>query len=387
MKKLITGALPVVLLLVLIASFLQFGPLGLLKTAFPPVETIAFERVVLEKDKITAYIINDGPGEVTVSQVLINDAYNQFRITQSTLKHLEKAVVRMDYPWFETLPLSIKLVSSSGLTFEKEIKVATPTPVPDARYILSFAVIGLYVGVIPVFLGLLWLPFLRNLSRRWYDFFLSLTVGLLVFLLIDALEGALELTSEIPQTLQGVSLITIGFFLPYLTLLAISKRGSIDVTKKGVIGHTLRLSYMIALGIGLHNMGEGLAIGSAFSVGEITLGSLLVIGFMMHNLTEGIAIVAPITRHKEDNILRHLITLGLIAGGPTIIGAWIGGFAFSQLWSLIFLSVGVGAIFHVVVEIIKYMKKETATTIFTFTNVGGFFAGLFVMYATGLFVI
>src|SRR3989338_775958 len=224
MKRLITGVLPVVLLLVLIASFLQFGPLGLLKTAFPPVETIAFEKIILEKVKIIAHIINDGPDDVTISQVLVNDAYNQFHITQSTLKHLEKGVVRMDYPWSETLPLSIKLVSSSGLTFEKEIEVATPTPVPDARYIMSFAVIGLYVGVIPVFLGLLWLPFLRNLSRRWYDFFLSLTVGLLVFLLIDALEGALELTTEVPQTLQGVSLITIGFFLPYLILQAISKR-------------------------------------------------------------------------------------------------------------------------------------------------------------------
>ncbi|MBI2085295.1 MAG: metal transporter [Candidatus Aenigmarchaeota archaeon] len=386
MRKLIIGVLPVVLLVLLIASFLQFGPLGLLKTAFPPVETVAFEKVVLEKDKIAVSIINDGPDEVTISQVLINDAYNQFHITQSTLKHLEKAVIYLEYPWSEMLPLRIKLVSSSGVTFEKEIPVATPTPVPDSRYIISFALIGLYVGVIPVFLGLLWLPLLKNLSRRWYDFFLSLTVGLLIFLLIDALEGAFELAAEIPQTLQGVSLIAIGVFLPYLTLLAIGKKDSIDADNKSAISHTLRLSYMISLAIGLHNMGEGLAIGSAFSVGEITLGSLLVIGFMMHNVTEGIAIIAPIAKQKGENTLKHLLTLGLIAGGPTIIGAWIGGFVFSQLWSLLFLSVGVGAILYVVVEIVKFMKRDAPTTIFTFTNIAGFLSGLFIMYVTGLFV-
>ncbi|MBI4177266.1 MAG: metal transporter [Candidatus Aenigmarchaeota archaeon] len=386
MNKLVAGALPVVLLAVLIASFLQFGPLGLLKTAFPPVEAVAFEKVVLEDGRIIAYVMNDGPDEVTISQVMVNDAYNKFQATKSTLKRLEKTIVYIDYPWAETLPLSIKLVSSSGLTFEKEIAVATPTPVPDFRYITSFAMIGLYVGVIPVFLGLLWLPFLRNLSRKWYDFFLSLTVGLLVFLLIDAFEGSLELSSEMPQALQGVGIITIGFFLPYLALLAISRRDSASAVKKTVAGHTLKLSYMIALGIGLHNMGEGLAIGSAFSIGEITLGSLLIAGFMLHNLTEGIAIVAPITKHKSENVLRHLLVLGLIAGGPTIIGAWIGGFAFSQFWSLLFLSIGVGAIFYVIVEVLKYMGNGPQTTLFTPTNVAGFLAGLLIMYATGLLV-
>lgn len=385
MNKLFAGVLPVALLLVLIASFLQFGPLGLLKTAFPPVETVAFEKVVLEKGRITAHVMNDGPDEVTVSQVMVNDAYNKFQITKNTLKRLEKAVIYIDYPWADTLPLSIKLVSSSGLTFEKKIDVATTTPLPDLRYAFSFAMTGLYVGVIPVFLGLLWMPFLRELSRKWYDFFLSLTVGLLVFLLIDALEGSFKLASEIPQTLQGVSVITIGFFLPYLVLLAISKRDA-GLIKKDAIGHAFRLSYMIALGIGLHNMGEGLAIGSAFSVGEMSLGSLLVIGFMLHNLTEGIAIIAPITKHNDKSIVKHLVMLGLIAGGPTIIGAWIGGFAFSQFWSLLFLSIGVGAIFYVIVEIMKYMERGSQTTLFTFSNVAGFLTGLLVMYVTGLFV-
>jgi zinc transporter ZupT len=237
----------------------------------------------------------------------------------------------------------------------------------------------------PVFLGLLWLPFLRSLDRKGYDFFLSLTVGLLVFLAVDAFEGAIKLSGEVAVAFQGVALIAIGFFLSLFTLTAIGEKASIDVTKKGVLEHALRLSYMIALGIGIHNLGEGLAIGSAYSIGEVALGSLLVIGFMMHNLTEGIAIVAPIARHKEGEI-KHLVQLGLIAGGPTIIGAWIGGFAFSNLSALFFLAVGAGAILHVVIEITKHMKKESEETIFTFTNVLGFFIGLLIMYVTGLFV-
>ncbi|MBI5227369.1 ZIP family metal transporter [Candidatus Micrarchaeota archaeon] len=379
------GILPVVLLAGLIWVFLAFGPLGLLKTGFPPVESISFEKLTLGKDVIMVEIINDGPDPVTISQVIVNDAYNKFEISQKTLNHLEKASIRIEYPWSEGLPLKVTLLTEDGLRFEKEIAVAIETPAFNFTYVTTFALLGIYVGVMPVFLGLLWLPFLRTLSRKWYDFFLSLTVGLLVFLAVDAFGGALELSGEVAIAFQGVALIVIGFFLSLFTLTAISERGSIDVTKKGVVGHALRLSYMIALGIGIHNLGEGLAIGSAYSIGEIALGSLLVIGFMMHNLTEGIAIVAPIAREKEGEI-KHLIQLGLIAGGPTIIGAWVGGFAFSNLSALFFLAVGAGAILHVVIEITKHMKKESSQTIFTFTNILGFFIGLLIMYVTGLFV-
>jgi zinc transporter ZupT len=381
-----SAILPVILLAALIAVFLAYGPLGILKTGFPPIESVSFEKVTLEPDVITVEIINDGPDPVTVSQVLVNDAYNKFEISSPTLNHLEKATIRVDYPWAEGLPLKVMLLSEDGVRFEKEIAVATETPKFGVQQATTFALLGLYVGVMPVFLGLLWLPFLRTLSRRWYDFFLCLTVGLLLFLAVDTIEGAFELADEVAVSFQGVVLIPMGFFFALLTLMAFGEKGSIDVTKKGVTEHALRLSYMIALGIGIHNLGEGLAIGSAYAVGEIALGSLLVIGFMMHNLTEGIAIVAPIAKHRWEDEIKHLVMLGLIAGAPTIAGAWIGGFAFSNLWSLIFLAIGAGAIVYVIIEITKHMKKESDETIFTFTNIFGFLAGMLIMYITGLFV-
>ncbi|MEW6722355.1 MAG: ZIP family metal transporter [Candidatus Micrarchaeota archaeon] len=384
--EIISAILPVVLLAGLIWVFLAYGPLGLLRTGFPPVESVSFERVVLEPDLIRIEIINDGPDPVTVSQVMVNDAYNTFEIDRRTLAHLEKAGIRIEYPWAEGLPLTVTLITEDGLRFEKEIPVATETPRFGMQQASTFALLGLYVGVMPVFLGLLWLPFLRTLSRRWYDFFLSLTVGLLLFLAVDTFEGAFELAGEVAASFQGVVLVPIGFFIALLSLMAFGEKGPIDVTKKGVTEHALRLSYMIALGIGIHNLGEGLAIGSAYAVGEIALGSLLVIGFMMHNLTEGIAIIAPIAKHRWQDEIRHLLMLGLIAGAPTIAGAWIGGFAFSNLWSLVFLSLGAGAIVYVVIEITKHMKKEGEGTIFTFTNVLGFLAGMMIMYVTGLFV-
>ncbi len=384
-KKVFSAILPVILLAVLVSLFLAYGPLGVFKKVFPPVESISFEKVILEKDLIVVEVINDGPDPVTISQVQVNDAYNTFSIDKRVLNRLEKASIQITYPWAEGLPLVITLLTEDGLTFSKEIAVATETPKFDVTYVSTFALLGVYVGVLPVFLGLLWLPFLRSLSRRWYDFFLSLTVGLLVFLAVDAFDEALKLSASVPTVFQGVALIAMGFFFSLFTLTAFAQKGSIDVTKKGIAKHALRLSYMVALGIGIHNLGEGLAIGSAYSVGEIALGSLLVVGFMVHNLTEGIVIVAPIARHNESGI-KHLVQLGLLAGGPTIIGAWIGGFAFSNLWAVLFLSIGAGAIVHVVVEVTKHMRNESEETIFTFTNTIGFFTGLLIMYVTGLFV-
>ncbi|MDO8553401.1 MAG: ZIP family metal transporter [Candidatus Micrarchaeota archaeon] len=381
-----SAILPVLLLVALVWIFLAYGPLGILKTAFPPIESVSFERIVLEQDSITIEIINDGPDSVTISQVLINDAYNRFDIDIQTINHLERAKIVMQYPWAEGLPLKITLLTADGLTFDKEIPVATESPKFGLTQLLTFTTLGIYVGVMPVFLGLLWLPFLKTLSKRWYDFFLALTIGLLVFLTADAIEGAFSLSSQVAASFQGSMLVPIGFFLALLILMAFGERDNdVDVTKTGVTKHTLRLSYMIALGIGVHNLGEGLAIGSAYAIGEIALGSLLVIGFMIHNLTEGIAIVAPIAKEKKNSI-KHLLLLGLLAGGPTIIGTWIGGFVFSNLWAVLFLSVGAGAIVYVILEVFKYMKKENPKSGYTFTNVAGFFLGVLIMYITGLLV-
>ncbi len=146
-------------------------------------------------------------------------------------------------------------------------------------------------------------------------------------------------------------------------------------------------AYQIALGIGLHNLGEGLAIGAAFALGEVALGVFLVVGFTLHNVTEGVGIAAPILRERPA--LRHFAWLALLAGAPAILGVWIGGFVYSPLWTTIFLAVGIGAIAQVVVEVTRIIIRGTARDgqpWLNWTTFGGVTAGIAIMYATALLI-
>ena len=144
--------------------------------------------------------------------------------------------------------------------------------------------LGIYAGVIPVFIGLLWLPFVRAIDRRWIDFFLSLTMGLLVFLAADAFGEAMETSGLVAGAFQGPALVLLGVVATPLILAALGRwRGGIRYERSA-----LQVATLIALGIGLHNLGEGLAIGASYATGEIALGTFLVIGFLLHNTTEGL---------------------------------------------------------------------------------------------------
>jgi zinc transporter ZupT len=146
----------------------------------------------------------------------------------------------------------------------------------------------------------------------------------------------------------------------------------------------LALAYMIAAGIGLHNLGEGLAIGAAYALGNVALGAFLIVGFTIHNTTEGFGVVAPVAR--EGVAWRHLLLMGLLAGAPTILGTWIGGFTYSAVWSVLFLALGAGAIFQVVWELLKLMARDAREGASSVMNVVGLLLGLAIMYATGLLV-
>jgi len=142
---------------------------------------------------------------------------------------------------------------------------------------------------------------------------------------------------------------------------------------------------LIAVGIGLHNFGEGLAIGAAFALGEAALGTMLIVGFTLHNTTEGLAIVAPLASERVR--IGGLVRLGLIGGAPTIAGAWAGGLVYSPLWSVVFLAIGAGAIAQVVLQIGRQMAgAEPARSFATGPVLVGLFAGFAVMYMTGLIV-
>ncbi len=374
------GVFPLLLLAALLAVFARVGPVGVFRAAFPPIEELTFERIAFpQPGLIRIHMVNGGPEPVTVAQVIVDDAYWEHTVAPSRLVgRLDDIVVEVPYPWVDGDPLAISVVSSTGVTFTREVAVATQSPRINRSYVATFALLGAYVGIIPVFLGLLWLPFLSGVSPRWVDFFLSFTVGLLLFLGVDALEGALDLSGQVASAFQGVGLIVLGVVGTPLVIHALSVMGRRDSELT-----PLGLSTLIAVGIGLHNLGEGLAIGSSYAIGEVALGTSLVFGFLLHNTTEGLGIVAPLARSRPS--LVKLAALGLLAGAPTILGTWIGGFSYSPTASVLFLAIGAGAIVQVIVVLGRNMGSH-GEGLGAPLNVAGVVGGLIVMYATGLFV-
>ncbi len=374
--------LPLVLLAVLSLVVLKGGTLSWLRRGLPPVEQLTVDRVRLTPGHVTLDVVNGGPDPVTVAQVMVDEAFWRFTMTPSrTVPRLGRATIEIPYPWVVGEPHRLKLVSSNGITFDHEIPVAAETPAADARYFLAFTLVGLYVGVLPVAIGLVWLPFLKRLDRRWIHFALALTGGLLVFLAAEALHEALETADRVAGAFQGTGLVAVAVLGTWLLLQAFSgaqrglDRGRAD---------RMRLALLIALGIGLHNLGEGLAIGAAYAQGAVSLGAFLVVGFMIHNTTEGLGIVAPVA--QDDPPLTTLALAGFLAGGPTILGAWLGGLAYSPLLGSLCLGLGAGAILQVVGLLYKVVRRETEGALWTPWNALGVATGLLVMYGTGLLV-
>ena len=378
----VKGLGPLLLLALLVAAFIKFGPIGVFRAAFPPVEELTIERVTLPRaHELQIHVTNGGPEAVTVAQVLVDDASWVHQIDgDPRIDRLESRVLTVPYPWVEGEPHTIKLMTSTGLTFSTEVAVATQTPTPDARYLGTFALLGVYAGVIPVFLGLLWLPFLRSISREWMNFFLCLTIGLLVFLGIDALLEAFATAALVPGAFNGMGLVLLGAIG---TPLALAALGQWKRSQAGGVS-PLWVATLVAIGIGLHNLGEGLAIGASYATGEIALGTFLVVGFLLHNTTEGLGIVAPIANDRPS--IATLAGLGAIAGVPTVLGAWIGGFTYSPLWTTLFFAIGAGAIVQVVIELGRLLNRGAQTGITRPLNAAGVFAGLLIMYFTGLVV-
>lgn len=376
--------LPLVILGGVIWLFLTTGG-GLQLTSPVPVEALTVERTVLRPGEIEITVRNSGPETLQIAQVIINDAVWPFTISSGPgpeIPRLQTSVVHLDYPWSYGEAYGIRLFTTNAIPFDVEIPVAFETPEPDGNTLLSFTLIGLYVGVIPVYLGLFWFPALRQLGRRAMVFLLALTAGLLVFLGLDTLAEAIEQAALIPSSFQGIGLIGIGAIGTFFLLDAISRRQS--ATGRSEASQRLSLAYMIALGIGLHNLGEGLAIGAAFNVGEIALGAFLVVGFIIQNITEGLGIIAPVLRDRPGIV--NLVLMGLLGGAPAIIGAWIGGFSPSPTLAVLFLAVGTGAVFEVVYEIAKLIHKDTTREAMPLTVFSGIVAGMLLLWVTGLLI-
>ncbi len=291
----VLGLVPLLLIIAAVGAFSALGGPGLGERTGPPAEELAIERTKLVPGAIELTVRNDGPDAVSIAQVVVNDAYSDFRGAEEPIGRLSSETLVVDHPWNEGEAYSVSLLTSSGGTIEHEIPIAVLTPEADLGFFGLMALLGIYVGVIPIALGMLWLPWIRRIPPSWLRVVMALTVGLLAFLAIDATLEGVELAGEGSQAFGGVALVFLGAAFAYLALTGV---GSWLAQRRraraaaGASGSTLAL--LIAVGIGLHNLGEGLAIGTAYTTGALALGAFLVVGFALHNTTEGLAIVAPI---------------------------------------------------------------------------------------------
>jgi zinc transporter ZupT len=380
-KLVASGVIPLVVLAAMIAYI--FGPGADLLDFGVPLPEITIEKIEFVKSEIQVTVRNTGPIDVSIAQADVNDRIQPAAIEPD--KHLarfESAKVRIPFDWNEAEPYEIGLTVDDGTRFAQSVTAAALAMKPSFELASYFAVIGTYVGIIPVMIGLLWFPFIAKMGPSKYKFFLALTAGLLLFLGIDAIEEGLEISSErLAGSFNGpllIATVVIGSFVGlYYASEKLVSRATASITK------SVAIAFMVSVGIGLHNLGEGLAIGAAIGLGEVALSTFLIIGFTIHNTTEGLAIAAPMARQKP--MIGKLAAMGFIAGAPAIAGAWIGGFEYSPIAAIMFLSVGAGAIFQVVVSILGWIRQDQKGFVSAPTT-AGITVGMIVMYVTSILI-
>jgi ZIP family zinc transporter len=378
----IWAVFPVLALALVVGAVVTSGAslVDLVGTNPPPADEFDIRRVEFSPGEIRVTVRNPQQDDLKIANVNVDDAVVPFTVDgPTTLGRLRSSTIVVPFDWVENDPITVGVTSSTGIETVKEIPAAVETPQPSAEGFFGYALIGLLVGVLPIALGLLWLPALRQAGAAWLSAFMAFTAGLLSFLGIEALSEAFDVQAGLPAALGGAGLVLLGVALSFLGMTALAGRLTRGSTASG-----LTLALLIAVGIGLHNLGEGLAIGASFALGELQLGTFLIIGFMIHNVTEGLGIATPIAKIRVTIVT--LAGLALVAGAPTILGAWVGGYTSSDVLIALFFAIAAGAAFQVVVEVGRYVARTAPGGLRSGHAIVGFIAGIATMYITGLLV-
>ena len=344
---------------------------------------VTIEQVTFEDSMILLNVRNTGLLEVEIAMADVNDRIQPAAVEpDGKLGRFESAIIRIPFEWNEAEPYSVGVTTDDGTRFVREIEAAAQVPERGIKLVGTLAILGVYVGIIPVMVGLLWSPFIRRAGFERYAFFLSLTIGMLFFIGIDSIFAASEVAAEnLSDSFDGIMLVATVSVISFLTLYYVERRLA------GMAGMSGPLAAGIAIstGIGLHNLGEGLAIGAAIGLGQAALGAFLIVGFALHNTTEGVAIAASQARGRTS-ILR-LGLLGAIAGVPAVFGTLIGGIGYSPFAAVVFLSLAGGAVFQVILLVLQMLRTQNSGQWPKgFAMPAGIMVGMLVMYLTGLIV-
>ena len=385
----LAGLLPLLLLGAAIGLFVALDAPGLGDRPGVPVEELAVERTVLRPGEIELHVRNDGPDPVAVRQVIVNDGFSSFSQSSDDLGRLGGDTIRVQYPWVEGEAYELKLLTATGATVDHTIDAAAESPDGGAGFLGLMALIGVYVGRDPGGHRDGVAPVAQDDRPA-----------------LDAVpHGADGRAAGLPghrrparghraggRGRTGLRRRRAGVRGRRGGLPGAGGRRLVDVwpPRAGEAGGAgpWRLAFLVALGIGLHNLGEGLAIGSAYAVGSLALGAALVVGFALHNTTEGLAIVAPVAKGEEIDgatRLKRLVGLGALAGAPAILGAFIGASAYDASLAAFMFGLGAGAIAQVIVQIAPSLRDKAGQLLHPLA-VGGLLTGLALMYVTGLLV-
>ena len=376
------AVVPVLLLALAVGVVVSAGSslVDLVGSNPPPADKFDVRRIEFEPGEIRILVRNPQRDDLTIANVNVDDAIVPYSVDgPTTLGRLRSSTIVVPFQWVDGDPITVGVTSSTGIQTVKEVPAAVETPQPSVQGFFGYALIGLLVGVLPIAFGLLWLPALRQASPVWLATFMAFTAGLLTFLGIEALTESFELQAALPASLGGAGLVLLGVALSFLGMTALAGR-----LAGGSAATGMTLALLIAVGIGFHNLGEGLAIGASFALGELQLGAFLIVGFMIHNVTEGLGIATPVAKTRVTVLA--LAGLALIAGAPAILGAWIGGYTTSDVLGALFFAIAAGAALQVVVEVGRYVARTAPGGLRSGHAIAGFIVGIATMYVTGVLV-